>query len=929
MRLKRLTVLFGILFIYILLFATLVFAEIILGNNSGDLELFYGPGETLRGWINISIINESSNSTLFFYNDQKITLIELLRKNSVSNWSCSPLDCADYYSPINGDEIKTFNIARGDSKVIGLQLRGTLSNSVNEMHFNISSDAMPACSQQLKIDIAEDNNIDWIPLRGVTDYSCSSSSGNYNSSEQLTLWSLSPTIQYCQKIKVPAIPSMQVGADIIKNTGTGSIVTMNVYYENSQDLIGSCEIPAISSSGEYYCNINGTGFLDDTDIFVCIKGPVNYQIKSENAGNVSGFFDLENHVGFSDDYSIFVKGGKYGRIGSFSLDSYSFKNYIEDVSEEELIEYLRNYLTSKYSDNCQNKCIIPIKFIAGDNQQIRLSNLVLGYGTISGNTIENKFYDLNKRNARLNSGFLKLNLQAANFTVPTQLNNNTISIRTENGDVIIRKEIQIKSLPKISDLIPRSVPALVSTNFFIIIENAINQTTYKWNFGDNSSEETTNKSSLTHTYLKRGNYEINIKAINANGESSKTFAIEVISPKNLINSTISSYKTDISNFEKNISVYPIFLRAEIEKYTDLANVKEEIDAQEKAFSDDSIDDDKAIQIMSRLVELKIPSKISISKSIKPSVFYMNRDQLDLERLTTLGAGKQEGTFDDNYNKINSWIREKINVTIESKSYIIYFRDKTNKELFSDIKFTLAPKEKIKEMYFIINENTDKVKFSEELNPKIKDDYLSISLLDLTNSKTIEFLYPTQTDLLNFPVVISPPFSDLQTEAIITSDCNLNKICEKELGENFSNCSDCKKNWIWIAAVGLLILAAIFFIVYIIMQEWYKTYYESNLFKDRNNLFNLINFMNNSEIQGISKSEVFKKLRSMSWTGEQLTYAYNKLHGKRTGMWEIPLFKGRENKEVRRELIKRQRSAEGYSSNGGNTRPGIPSGSRRF
>ena len=41
-----------------------------------------------------------------------------------------------------------------------------------------------------------------------------------------------------------------------------------------------------------------------------------------------------------------------------------------------------------------------------------------------------------------------------------------------------------------------------------------------------------------------------------------------------------------------------------------------------------------------------------------------------------------------------------------------------------------------------------------------------------------------------------------------------------------------------------------------------------------------------------------------WKGEQISYAFNKINGKRTGMWEIPLFKRKENLEVEREIQKR-------------------------
>ena len=135
-------------------------------------------------------------------------------------------------------------------------------------------------------------------------------------------------------------------------------------------------------------------------------------------------------------------------------------------------------------------------------------------------------------------------------------------------------------------------------------------------------------------------------------------------------------------------------------------------------------------------------------------------------------------------------------------------------------------------------------------------------------------------------------------------CNFNKVCEKKLKEDWKNCrNDCKPYLLMFLFLTGLIF--VFLIVYIALQEWYKRYYESRLFPDKNQLFNLINFINNSLNQGLKKSTIFNNLKDLDWNDEQLKYAWNKFNGKRTGMWEIPVFKWVENKQVKRELKKRQ------------------------
>ena len=48
----------------------------------------------------------------------------------------------------------------------------------------------------------------------------------------------------------------------------------------------------------------------------------------------------------------------------------------------------------------------------------------------------------------------------------------------------------------------------------------------------------------------------------------------------------------------------------------------------------------------------------------------------------------------------------------------------------------------------------------------------------------------------------------------------------------------------------------------------------------------------------------KKLLERNWSREQVVYAVKKLDGRRTGMWEIPVFKFLENKKVKMELEKK-------------------------
>ena len=306
--------------------------------------------------------------------------------------------------------------------------------------------------------------------------------------------------------------------------------------------------------------------------------------------------------------------------------------------------------------------------------------------------------------------------------------------------------------------------------------------------------------------------------------------------------------------------------------------------------------------MKILLESGVPSNLVVSQELPKGALFLDESQLNLEVLESLGAGKS--LEDENYNDlINTWLATSLDAFIEFKNYVVQY-DGFKEDLFSYVTVTLEPNQNLGEVYFIVNGDPYKINFIDESNTKSVGENAEVLILsDFFESKTIEFLYPGKIEMGNFPVYVAPEFKELGYSER-PGICNFNKVCQKELGENYKNCrNDCKP--VGLVFLFLILLIFVFLFVYIVLQEWYKRRYESKLFPDKNQLFNLINFINNSLNQGLGKSKIFDSLKDLDWSDEQLKYAWNKFHGKRTGMWEIPLFKWVENKKVKEELAKRQ------------------------
>ena len=102
---------FIVIILFLILFVGMNFvsAEHNVGNLSHLLTQEYGPGESIRGWVNISFDNEEINSIFDDGDDTSITLEELLEKNTDYEKTCVPKSCLSDYDASAGSSTQTFN----------------------------------------------------------------------------------------------------------------------------------------------------------------------------------------------------------------------------------------------------------------------------------------------------------------------------------------------------------------------------------------------------------------------------------------------------------------------------------------------------------------------------------------------------------------------------------------------------------------------------------------------------------------------------------------------------------------------------------------------------------------------------------------------------------------------------------------------------
>ncbi len=883
---------FGILLIY--LNPVIADFELGEGNESYNIELVYGPSESVKGWINISLQDEPANSLLSAF-DSNITIKEFLDEN-FADYSCFPADCESAYSLVgSGNSSKQFSIGYLKQKLIGIKLTQEI-DSINSLSFDVSTNDGKSCQNPLEIDLLDDKVIEW-KADSVSDiYSCVilNPYGCYDeddvSEEPIEITTSSV---YCEKINIPVNRGLRIGAEVI---GSG-----DVEFEMIIDAEGyseTCNI-SVSEGGKIKCVIEFEGDLEEPEeAIVCITkiSGSTYNIKYEDVEPCC--YSLANEQEFPHDFPIFVEVGKYDDIDNFVFNQELIDNGNTGI---DLADEIFNYVSIKYGGSCDSGCIIPIRIYSGVSQEITISNLDLDYTSQGLPKSESDIYYIEESEVLISSDFQKLYLEKANLLVLSEIGSADLVLRLGDAQ-ILEQEIEIKAVPKIIYIGPNDVPALVSYPFIVLLEEERANLTYTWDFGDDTEKQITNTNIIKHAYSSLGSYELSVVVGNEFGNSSKTVQVSVGSPKDYINSTINNYNEKLNSVGSEINKLPGWIKKEIEKKIDVDDLKAQINAQESKY-DAAFSDEDYIEIMGALLELEIPDSFGTSQTISPSGMIPSPEQINLDALEYFGAGGIEASEENYANSVTNWLTENLDITLESKTYALYYNDRIE-DLYSYIKIILIPKQDLDEVYFLVNGNPNEIKFGDDyIIKEYGEEAAGIIYPELIETKTIEFLYPGKIEMENFPFYIAPEFRDLELEAE-PGVCNFNKKCEKNLGENYKNCrSDCKpfgKTLLYL--LGLFFAA---FIIYIVLQEWYKRHYESHLFANKNQLFNLINFMNNSFNQGMKKSEIFDKLKDLEWNKEQLNYAWNKLQGKRTGMWEIPVFKWVEKKQVKKELEKRK------------------------
>ncbi|MBM3247658.1 PKD domain-containing protein [Candidatus Pacearchaeota archaeon] len=857
-----------------------------LGNPSFNLSKVFQPGENLKGTINISFSEQTESSNFYVKEGSflfgKFNLSQLLSANGNIlipgvTYTCEPSSCKDGYSQLGSAvESKKFVLGAGTNNIIGLKLMGSNVPLIESISMSLYSDAPESCTNQLAIDLFDDGVIDWAnPTFNLESFCSSPDYGCYVPSTGTS--TISQGKQYCGSFQINPSGGIYVGADL---QGSGP-ATFN--FIMGEEFGNQCEI-SVTNSSKVGCVINkATSEVENITLCLTQITGSPYKIYYED-NSPCGYVDYPEN---SHDFSLFTKGLRYVKLGNFRVNF----SEIDD-----------SYLLENYDYNCTKGCYIPIKFISGFNQEITINSINLSYESsgISVASSPAEIYNLALVKPKFTLPFTKLYLDNLGIKAPSAAGFHNISLyfgESKIGD----SSIEVLSLPTIKYLYPRTVPAGYEINFNLVAEaNSGNNTKYTWYFGDNSTKETS-EPKVKHSYASLGTRDLLVQVSNNLGSVNKSFLINIESPQKYLNTTFSYYKTKNSELKNKISDFPVLVKNYLDKKFNISSNEERLVILQNQFNNAGNDSSNYIEIVFELSQINFPDVINFSQT-SDGIFIPKKDNIDRNLMNSLTKSNYSGNLEAIQNAVYSWAVTLFSVSGNSKTYFASYDD-SSMTLLTYFNFKFTPLDSINRAYFIISNPGAVLSWANTEDISSGKGFV-LDGLESGMQKTLEFIIPgDKIGLLDAPIFYFPSSSELILVDEVVQ-CNYNSKCDKSSGENSENCkSDCKpwgRIFLW---WGILLIVML--ILYILAQEWYKRYYEAYLFKNKDDLYNLINFMDNAEKQGLGKEAMYSKLVGKEWDKEQLDFAYHKFKGQRTGMWEIPIFRFWENKKVFKEIEARK------------------------
>ena len=350
--------------------------------------------------------------------------------------------------------------------------------------------------------------------------------------------------------------------------------------------------------------------------------------------------------------------------------------------------------------------------------------------------------------------------------------------------------------------------------------------------------------------------------------------LEISSRGKDIENALAIKYSDLNISKHEISKYDIPTQKILNEYFKINQIEERLWSIKEGYTEASPSEYE--NLFGNITEIRIPKRISKTASVNSMVFYPDREAINLHILAQIDGGEFLGKENEYIDAVYIWNNEKLKTTVTFKEITAYYGI-GDQETMGVYTFNFDKSKMDEEAYMIIG-NLENVVFEDETLPvKEYNGYLYLNLKDVYN--TVSFSTTSNINFLDVPVFISP---------------SIDRLTPSKIGD-YERWQKPKKWALFVLIVIILVLISA--ISYILLQIWYRKKYETYLFKTKNNLYNIMVYIQGAKRKGMSRDDIIKNLKKAGWTKEQVNYALQKYEGKKiAGLIHPPLNIGSQEQE---------------------------------
>ena len=837
-----------------------------------DIGRAYQAGEALRGTVNLSFANVSSQAVLSSSFVGNISLLDWLEGQGLVesvDFSCSTVACARDYT--QGAAVTNLNLPVDSEKTVGFKLTGD-EVSVRSLQFRVRGNSGPSCVRPFLLDALNRQEF-FLQQSASTEVACETVDRGCFDGElldaqyQLAELTSNP---YCENVTLAPAPSYRVGAKVT-NSSLTSDMTMSLY-DADFNFFGSCVLPRHTTDVEELGCVVDRPLLHQGSYFVCVQGNLpesGYQIRFEQSGERCGTDNFDTSQ-LDRDYDVFVQAMQFDFLDLGVNESSFFTSH--GVG---LVDTLNAYLDSQYNRDCTGSegCLLPFRFVS-KAQDLLFMEVEAKY--TSGATLltaPGTMFLLEEEEATLSSESLELDLSSTNFTAPSGKNITKFDLYLDGESVLNASVAMTITQGFTFEMTPNFALLGLPTNFTLEYAGAVRNV--KWDFGDGQSETTLTKG-VTHAYAEEGTYDVTVVVTrNDSVQGKKTFTILVGDAEESARTLLERYDARLINLTGDILSVPSWARRVVDDQLDLITLNATLTQHHQEFRTANATGAYA-SLVSKLLQLNVPQ--SIQKSSSGSFpLVTGFGELDPELVLEV-SGQKDGDSEELKAAITQWFGESYDGTI-SFDVFSQFDDGGRDDLVTVFKVDVKP-ETSDAAFLFLGYPVDALMFAEAYGEKAIKSGAMISLPAGGGAKSFSFAVGRNVGVTELAAYVSPEVNRL----------GMTKFAVE--GQ--------KRYPVWTVVLLVVGVLVVLFIAYLFLARWYRHSYEGRLFANRQDLSNMLSFIHRSRKSGSDDSVIKKGLGGLKWTGEQVSYAFKKLDGGRVGLPLSGLFEGR---KVRKEMEK--------------------------